>query len=362
MARRRTVRTSQALQDLELIDAKDREIIDEVARLYAVSITPAMQDRMVELGDPVARQFVPTADELVTLPIEDADPIGDEPFTPVKGITHRYPDRVLLKPMHLCPVYCRFCFRREVVGPGEGVLSGDDLDAAIAYIADHPQVWEVIFTGGAPMIIAPSKLKPIMDALAAIDHIKVVRFHTRVPVVDPRRITDELVAALRTRLTAWVVVHTNHAQEIGPDAREAIARLVDGGIPLLSQSVLLRGVNDTVHDLEELFRTLVENRIQPYYLHHEDLAQGTSHFRTTIDEGQELMRGLRGDVSGVSQPTYVLDIPGGHGKVPVGPVYLDTRAGAAARVEDPWGEVHMYPPVAGDALQSQQALPEEPRR
>lgn len=346
MSRRpRSIRTPLSLLENGFIKETNLPEIRDVAKRYAVSITAAMQEQIAHLDDPVAKQFVPTGAELVTTPEERADPIGDDPFTPVKGITHRYPDRLLLKPTHLCPVYCRFCFRREVVGPGEGMLSPAELDAALDYIRAHPEVWEVILTGGDPFIISPAKLRPILAALDSIEHVRVIRFHTRVPVVDPERVTDELVAVLGTPTPVWVVVHTNHSQEIGPSAQAALRRLSSGGIPLLSQTVLLKGVNDTPEALEELFRTLVANRVKPYYLHHGDLAQGTGHFRTSIDAGQELLRQLRGRVSGTCQPTYVLDIPGGHGKVPIGPSYLRDD-GEGRQVTDPWGRQHRYPPVA----------------
>ncbi|MEU4028055.1 lysine-2,3-aminomutase-like protein [Streptomyces anulatus] len=346
----RTIRTTQSLADNALVREEDLPVIREVAERYAVSITPAMHQIITGPDDPIARQFVPTGAELVIAPEERADPIGDDPFTPVKGITHRYPDRLLLKPMHLCPVYCRFCFRREVVGPGEGMLSAPEMEASLDYIRSRPEVWEVILTGGDPLLISPARLAPIMRALDAIDHVKVIRFHTRVPVVDPQRITDELITALGTETPVWVVVHTNHRQELGDDARTALRLLSRNGIPLLSQTVLLKGVNDTPQALEDLFRTLVANRVKPYYLHHGDLAQGTSHFRTTIAHGQDLMQKLRGRLSGTCQPTYVLDIPGGHGKVPIGPTYIndtDTGSGAAHRVTDPWGTHHTYPPTPG---------------
>jgi lysine 2,3-aminomutase len=342
--RSRAIRTPESLYEQNLITEEKLPEIRSVAKRYAVSITPAIRERMETPDDPVARQFVPTADELVTLPEERADPIGDAPFTPVKGITHRYPDRLLLKPMHLCPVYCRFCFRREVVGPGEGMLSADEMARALEYIRSQPDVWEVILTGGDPLMISPARLEPIMTALDAIEHVKVIRFHTRIPVVDPDRVTDALIEALGTETPVWVVVHTNHVQELGDAARAALRRLSSAGIPLLSQTVLLKGVNDTPTALEDLFRTLVANRVKPYYLHHGDLAPGTHHFRTSIQHGQELMGRLRGRLSGTCQPTYVLDIPGGHGKVPVGPSYLEDQGNHTYRVRDPWGCHHDYPP------------------
>jgi len=211
----------------------------------------------------------------------------------------------------------------------------------MAYIAGRPQIWEAIVTGGDPFILSPRRLKDVMDRLALIGHVKVVRFHTRVPAVEPRMVTDELVAALKSPGKAvYVALHANHARELTPDARAACARLVDAGVPMLGQTVLLRGVNDDPESLAALMRAFVETRIKPYYLHHGDLAPGTSHLRTTLAEGQAVMRALRGDVSGLCQPTYVLDIPGGHGKVPVGPHYLGD-----GEVEDPSGGRHAYPPV-----------------
>lgn len=266
--RPRTIKTTSSLVENGLVSADAVPDLQEVAKRYSVSITGAMQQQIEHPDDPVARQFVPSHTELVITPEERADPIGDDPFTPIKGITHRYPDRLLLKPMHLCPVYCRFCFRREVVGPGGGMLKNHELTAALDYIRSHPEVWEVIFTGGDPFIISPDRLRPIMAALDEIDHVKVIRFHTRVPVVEPERITADLIDVLDTETPVWVVVHTNHSQEIGQGSREALRRMNRAGIPMLSQTVLLRGVNDTPEALEDLLRTLVANRVKPYYLHH----------------------------------------------------------------------------------------------
>jgi lysine 2,3-aminomutase len=299
-------------------------------------------------ADPIARQFVPTEAELVPAPGESADPIGDEAHSPVPGIVHRYPDRVLLKVTHSCAVYCRFCFRREVVGPGGAqALSPAALDAALAYIAAHPAIWEVILTGGDPLMLSPRRMADVMRRLAAIDHVRIVRFHTRVPVVDPERVTDALVdAMLASGKTTWLAVHANHPREFTPAARAACDRLLAAGIPLVGQTVLLRGVNDDPATLEALMRGFVEARIKPYYLHHGDFAPGTGHFRLSLAEGQALVKSLRGRVSGLAQPTYVLDIPGGHGKVPVGPGYLAGDLDGCVQVEDPWGQAHAYPPNA----------------
>jgi lysine 2,3-aminomutase len=261
-------------------------------------------------------------------------------------VVHRYPDRVLLKLTHVCPVYCRFCFRREVVGPGgPQALSGGALEVALAYIAGDPNIWEVILTGGDPLMLSPRRVAEITRRLSAIGSVKVLRWHTRVPAVDPDRVTEALAAALRSPTKAvYVALHANHPREITPAVRAACARLVDAGIVLVSQTVLLRGVNDNAETLAALMRALVEARVKPYYLHHPDPAPGTSRFRLSIAEGQALMRALRGRLSGLAQPTYVLDIPGGHGKVPIGPGYIaDGGEGGARRIADPRGAVHDYP-------------------
>ena len=335
------------LVEAGLAASADLPALEAVTARYAVSVTPDMAELIdpADPADPIARQFVPTAAELATVPEERADPIGDDAHAPLPGIVHRYPDRVLLKPLHVCPVYCRFCFRREMVGPdGLGTLSEAALDAALAYIAERPAIWEVVLTGGDPFALSPRRLGAIAQRLSAIDHVRVLRVHTRVPVVQPALVTGALIAALKGFGRAvFVALHANHAREFTANARAAVARLVDAGIPMVSQSVLLAGVNDDPASLDALMRTFVENRIKPYYLHHGDLAPGTGHLRTGLPEGQALMRALRGRLSGLAQPTFVLDIPGGHGKVPVGPSYLrDTPEGV--RVSDPGGLDHPYPP------------------
>ncbi|MES2750584.1 MAG: lysine-2,3-aminomutase-like protein [Pseudomonadota bacterium] len=348
-----TLRTAAELVAHGLAPEESLHDLERVAARYAVAITPdvaALIDAS-DLNDPIARQYVPSAHELMTQPNENADPIGDHAHSTVSGIVHRYPDRVLFKLVHVCAVYCRFCFRREMVGPGkETALSADAYENALDYIRSHPEIWEVILTGGDPLMLSARRLKEIMNDLAAIDHVKIIRLHTRVPVADPRRVTDETVAALKVEgATTWVALHANHPRELTDAARAACARMIDAGIPMVSQSVLLRGVNDDAVTLEALMRAFVECRIKPYYLHHGDLAPGTAHLRTTLEEGQNLMRALRGRVSGLCQPDYVLDIPGGHGKVPVGPHYLshesEERGEARYRIVDYCGDVHLYPPA-----------------
>jgi lysine 2,3-aminomutase len=340
----RPLRTPTELVDAQLAAHDQLAALEKVAARYAVAITPAIADLIDpnDPHDPIARQFVPHPYELVSEPEELNDPIGDEAHSPVEGIVHRYPDRVLLKLVNACAVYCRFCFRREMVGPGRGGLARAEIAAALEYIRAAPQIWEVILTGGDPLVLSPRRLKEVMTELAAIDHVKVFRVHTRVPVAAPERVSPALVRALSSTKATFVVLHVNHARELTESARAAIARFVDAGIPVLSQSVLLRGVNDNVDMLGALMRALVECRVKPYYLHHADLAPGTAHLRTTIAEGQNLMRTLHGRYSGLCQPSYVLDIPGGYGKSPIGPNYLTADC---STVKDFNGRQHAYPPI-----------------
>jgi lysine 2,3-aminomutase len=321
----------------------------DVAQNFQIAVTPTMA-ALIDPNDPngpIARQFLPNEAESDVQPDELLDPIGDKVFSPVPGIVHRYPDRVLLKAVHVCPVYCRFCFRRETVGPeGEGTLSAAQLDQAISYIRAHPEIWEVILTGGDPFILSATRLGRMMRALEGIEHVKVIRFHTRVPVVAPERITADLLAALKSTKAVYVALHANHPRELTDVARAACAALVDAGIPMLGQTVLLRGVNDSIETLGALMRAFVENRIKPYYLHHPDLARGTSHFRVSIEEGRALVRQLRGHYSGLCQPEYVLDIPGGYGKSPIAAHYADAMpesCGGGWQITDFQGKTHHYP-------------------
>ena len=317
--------------------------LEEVIERYAVSVTDEVMETInpADPNDPVARQYLPSVLELKTTARELDDPIGDEAHSPVKGIVHRYPDRVLLKPVHVCSVYCRFCFRREKVGPGSEALSAPELEAALDYIRNTPAIWEVILTGGDPFVLSPRRLGNIMAELNKIEHVKVIRFHTRVPIADPLRVTPELVSALESSKAVYVVVHCNHANELTEKVRAAVQLLVKAGIPLLSQSTLLRGVNDKPDVLEKLFRSLVELRIKPYYLHHPDLAPGTGHFRLPVTEGQSLVKSLLGKVSGIAQPHYMLDIPGGFGKSPISVSWIEKNDNGYT-VTDYKGRKHEY--------------------
>jgi lysine 2,3-aminomutase len=332
-----TLRTVDGLIAAGLMPEDQRAAIARVASRYAIAVPDAFARLIEDPRDPIGLQVLPSEAELGVAPHELADPIGDQAHTPVPGIVHRYPDRALLKPLLVCPVYCRFCFRREHVGPDGGLLNATQLNAALDYVRGKPAIREVILTGGDPLLLSPRRLGAVLSALDAIPHVEMLRIHTRVPVADPSLVTEALAAALDTHKPLWMVLHANHAHEFSTPALAALKRIRGAGVPLLGQTVLLRGVNDSEEALEGLFRAMLRARVKPYYLHHLDPAPGTARFGVPIEEGQRLLRGLRGRVTGLAWPTYVLDIPGGHGKVPIGPTYLISPT----QIADPWGVEHV---------------------
>ena len=319
--------------------------LESVAERYAIALTPALA-ALIDAGDPadpIARQFIPDSRELVRHPAELDDPIGDDAKSPLKGVVHRYPDRVLIKLVSVCAVYCRFCFRRERIGPGSASLSEAEFAAALDYVRARRAIWEVILTGGDPMTLSPRRIHETTGAIAAIGHVRILRWHTRLPVAAPERVTPALARALLPDgKTVVVAVHANHPRELTAEARSACRRLADAGIMLVSQSVLLKGVNDDAETLEALMRAFVEAGIKPYYLHHGDLAPGAGHWRVPIAQGQELMRLLRRRLSGLAAPAYVLDIPGGAGKIPVGPQSIRPDGSGGYVVLDSDGGEHAY--------------------
>jgi lysine 2,3-aminomutase len=319
--------------------AEEAPALERVVDRFRLRISPAMAAALAAPG--VARQFVPRPEELVIRPEERTDPIGDHAFSPAPGLTHRYPDRVILAVTQVCEVYCRFCFRRETVG-ATGLLPDAGLEAALAYIAATPAIHEVILTGGDPLSLSPRRLGMVLDRLQAIPHVQTARIHSRVPVVAPERMDAAMLAALDRDLPVHLVIHTNHPDELTAEACAAIRRLNRAGIAMFSQSVLLRGVNDDAAVLEALFRALLRNRVKPYYLHHCDLAEGTSHFRTTIAEGRALMATLKQRLSGIALPHYVLDIPGGAGKVTLTPAHAQEMAPGHWQITDRLGVIHTY--------------------
>ncbi|MGG5821669.1 lysine-2,3-aminomutase-like protein [Falsiroseomonas sp. HW251] len=321
----RTLRSARDLVAAGLLPAASAPAAEAVAARYAIAVTPAVAaligDVSDPLGDPIGLQYIPDAAELVTAPHEADDPTADAPFTPVKGVVRRYPDRALLKPLLACPVYCRFCFRREVVGPDGGLLTEAELEAAIAWLAATPAIREVILTGGDPLMLSPRRLASLLSRLAAIPHVEILRIHSRVPVADPARVTPALAGALGREKPLYLCVHANHEREFTPEAGSALRRL-RGVATLLGQSVLLRGVNDREAALEALFRAMLRHGVKPYYLHQLDPAPGTARFAVPEAEGLRLVGALRGRLSGLGQPLYVKETPGGGGKVPVRAAFL----------------------------------------
>ncbi|MDE2319245.1 MAG: lysine-2,3-aminomutase-like protein [Rhodospirillales bacterium] len=315
--KQRTLRTPQELVQAGLLPPEKLAGAEAVAARYAIAVPPALAAMIENPGDPLGLQFIPDPAELITAPHENADPIADEALSPLPGIVHRYPDRALLKPLLACPVYCRFCFRREQVGPDGGLLTPDQLEAAYAYISARPAIREVILTGGDPLILSPRRLGDILHRLDAIPHVELLRIHSRVPVADPALINAALLAALETEKPLYLAIHANHAREFSSGVIDALNRLSRIGIPLLGQTVLLAGVNDSEDALADLFRAMLRARVKPYYLHQLDAAPGTARFHVPPARGREILANLRGKISGTAFPTYILDRPGGLGKIPL---------------------------------------------
>ncbi|QCE34203.1 lysine-2,3-aminomutase-like protein [Acetobacteraceae bacterium] len=299
---------------------------DQLEKKYAIAVPPTFAKLIQTPNDPIAKQVLPDERELHTQSYEIPDPTADETFSPIPGIIHRYPHRVLFKPLLVCPLYCRFCFRREFVGQtGQGheagLLSQEHLEKALNWIAEHSTINEVILSGGDPLLLSPRRLSFLLETLDKIPHIKTLRIHSRVPVAAPERITEALLKSLKTEKPLWLAIHANHAQEFSPQAQKAIKDLRKNGILLLSQSVLLKGINDNLEALANLFEGFLEMGVKPYYLHHLDPAPGTSHFKVEVETGLALLKALRGRLSGLAFPAYTAERPQGGGKIPLGPAY-----------------------------------------
>jgi lysine 2,3-aminomutase len=323
----------------------DRAGIDEANGLYAMRTTPYYLDlaRTASADDPIWALAVPSPAERLRHPAERDDPIGDElpSHSPVPGVTRRYRDRVLLHPTPICSVHCRHCFRKRLVGRAEYALDAKALDAAVDWIGSEPELHEVILTGGDPLTLSDDRLLGLLQRLDRFDHVWSLRLHTRMPVVNPHRITLELAARLSELDTpVLVMTHFNHARECTPLARRAVRRLREANVDVQNQSVLLAGINDDVDSQRELIFALLAARVRPYALHHADLVPGTAHLRTSLERGRALLRALRGTVPGHALPRYLLDLPGGHGKVPVEPAWFSTDRAGVEWIEAPDGTRH----------------------
>jgi lysine 2,3-aminomutase len=291
---------------------------------YAVAVPAAFRDLIAGGAEGIAAQVVPHPAELITASHEVMDPTDDAGHSPIPGLVHRYRDRVLIKPLLVCPLYCRFCFRREQIGADGGLLTEAQLAAVLHYIGQRRAIREVILTGGDPLMLSPRRLGDLLAALDAIPHLDQLRIHTRVPMADPNRVTPALLRALRTEKPLYLAVHANHANEFSPPATLALRHLARSGPILLGQSVLLRGVNDSAGALEDLLRAMLRHRVKPYYLHQLDPAPGTARFHVPVAEGRALLACLRGRISGLALPAYMEEAPGGTGKRPLGPAYPES--------------------------------------
>ena len=320
----RDISTFEYLLGVEFTRGERRKL-QETLDKFPLSITPyylSLIDTKDFRNDPVFRQSFPSPSELIIGAHDMADPLAEDSDSPVPGITHRYPDRVLFHVSNLCAMYCRHCTRKRKVGDMDRIPVRDDVREGIAYIRAHPEVRDVLLSGGDPLMLGDGYLDWMLSEIRAIPHVEIIRIGTRMPVVLPYRITDALVDVLKKHHPLWVNTHFNHPSEITPSSREALRKLADAGIPLGNQSVLLAGVNDCPRIMKTLVHKLVMNRVRPYYLYQCDLSEGLSHFRTPVGKGIEIIENLVGHTSGLAVPTYVIDAPGGGGKIPVMPNYL----------------------------------------
>jgi len=292
---------------------------------------------------PIRRQGLPLDDEALLSVHDMHDPLHEDVNSPVPYLTHRYPDRVLFIVTEMCPMYCRHCTRRRLVGSKEGGIPRPAIDRAIEYIRATPQIRDVLISGGDPLSLADSRLEYILARLREIDHVEIIRFGTRVPVTNPFRITDEFCRMVKKYHPIWVNTHFNHPLELTPDAVAACERLADAGVPLGNQTVLLRGVNDCPHIQKELVHRLVRARVRPYYIYQCDLSEGLEHFRTPVAKGIEIIEHLRGHTSGYAVPTFVVDAPGGGGKIPVGPNYVISQSPGKIVLRNYEGKIVVYP-------------------
>ena len=316
-----------SVEDLEKyaeISSTEKNDIIKCLKQFRMSITPYYFS-LIDLNDPkdpIWLQSVPSINETIFDEAEKDDPLHEDTDSPVKGLTHRYPDRALLLITDRCSMYCRFCTRRRFAGVSDNAMPQAQIDAAIDYIAKTPKIRDVVLSGGDSLLLSDEKIEQLLSKLRAIPHVEIIRFGSRLPVVLPQRITDSLCGILKKYHPIWLNTHFNHPNEISDDAIKACAKLADAGIPLGNQSVLLAGINDCVHVMKELVQKLTKMRVRPYYIYQCDMAKGLGHFRTPVAKGIEIIESLRGHTSGISVPTFVVDAPGGGGKIPVMPNYL----------------------------------------
>ncbi len=345
------VRTLQALQTFVRLTPGEEAGIRMAGERFRMEITPYFA-RLMDPEDPhcpIRRQVIPLAAEAVMHPSEFVDPCGEDKDSPVPGLVHRYPDRVLLLPTVHCATYCRYCTRSRIVGHVEETVPFPELEPAFDYIRSHPAIRDVLISGGDPLTIGDTKLEYLLQRVRAIPHVEIVRIGTRVPVFLPQRITPALTAMLRRYHPLWISIHVNHPKELAPEVTEACVRLVDSGIPLGCQTVLLKGINDDAQVMKQLMQALLRLRIHPYYLYQCDPVVGTSHFRTPVQTGIGIIQALQGHTTGYAVPTFVIDAPGGGGKIPLGPNYVLAHHDGRIVLRNFRGDIYEYDEVAAEA-------------
>jgi len=337
------------LEKVAVLTPQEKKDLQACLKKFTMAITPyyaALMDKKNK-GCPVRLQAIPTAPELRQDASDLSDPLHEDVDSPVPGLTHRYPDRVLLLVTNICSMNCRHCTRRRLVGFEDVHMSSANIDKAIEYIRKTPEVRDVLISGGDPLVLTDEMLEGIIKKIRAIDHVEIIRLGTRTPVVMPMRITDKLVAMLKKYHPIYVNTHYNHPKELTAEAREACRKLADAGIPLGNQSVLLKGINDCPQTMKKLVHELLMARVKPYYIYQCDLSVGISHFRTTVSKGVEIIENLRGHTSGMAVPTFVVDAPGGGGKTPVMPNYLISQNGKRVVLRNYEGVITTYTEPSG---------------
>lgn len=342
--RNRITTVDQLEKVLPLSGGEKRDIAD-CLKTFRMAITPYYASLMDPKDPmcPIRMQAVPSVLEKRVLPYEMADPLNEEGDSPVRNIVHRYPDRVLFIVTHQCSMYCRHCTRRRTVGEEDRIITKSEVEEAVSYIERTPQIRDVLISGGDPLTMGDAILEDIIARLRRIEHVEIIRIGTRVPVVMPMRITPELTSMLKKYQPLWINTHFNHPRELTPEAQKACADIVDAGIPLGNQSVLLRGINDNVDTMKELLLKLVKARVRPYYLYQCDMSRGIGHFRTRVETGIEIMRSLTGAISGYAVPKFVIDAPCGGGKVPINPEYVISMDDREVVMRNYEGNVYRYP-------------------
>jgi lysine 2,3-aminomutase len=342
---RHRIRTLDRLEEMLLLSDEERQALRQAGSMLPFSITPYYMS-LISRDDPrqpLRRTVVPTTHEFARCQGEADDPLGEEHDTAVPGVVHRYPDRVLLLVLDKCSSYCRYCTRSRVVGHGEIVPSIERLERALEYIRRTPTIRDVLLSGGDPLLLSEQRLDWLLARLRAIPHVEMIRLGTKMPAVLPQRITRELCRMLHKHHPLWMSLHFVHPDECTPETFQACTRLADAGIPLGSQTVLLKGVNDDVQTMKDLTHRLLKMRVRPYYLYQCDPIAGSAHFRTSVAKGLEIIEGLRGHTSGYAVPTYVIDAPGGGGKIPLQPNYVLGRQGDDLLLRNYQGGVYRYP-------------------